>query len=183
MRLSAEDSVLVIIDIQEKLFNVILAKEQVLKNIIKLVKVAKILKIPIILTEQNPQGLGRTIPELTQVLGSDYKPIEKTSFSCFGSREFRKRLEELARKTLLITGIESHICVYQTAVDAISHGYKPVVIYDATGSRLETDYRITLYRLISKGIDVATTDMVIFELVRDASHPVFKDILKIVKES
>ncbi len=182
MRIMVDNSVLVIVDVQEKLFNVVLNREQVLKNILKLVKISKLLRIPIIITEQYPQGLGKTVPELVQELGEHYSPIEKTTFSCFGSQEFRERVSEIGRKNLLITGIEAHICVYQTAVDAASLGYRPVVVYDATSSRLELDYRVMLYRLLGKGIDVATTDMVIFELVGDSKHPAFREVLKIVKD-
>lgn len=182
MLASPENSVLVIVDVQEKLFSVVNEQERLLKNIIKLVRVCKILNIPIIITEQYPKGIGRTVQQIVQELGPDYKPIEKTSFSCFGAQEFERRLIELGRRTLLLTGIELHICVYQTAVEALQRGYRPIVIYDATSSRLKLDYELCLHRLLAKGVDVATTDMIIFELVRDASHPKFKEVLSIVKQ-
>ncbi len=177
-----ENAVLVIIDVQEKLFAVVNEQERLLKNIIKLVRVCKTLGIPIVLTEQYPKGIGKTIQPIVQELGPDYKPIEKTTFSCFGAPEFERRLMELGRKVLLLTGIELHICVYQTAVDALKRGYTPIVIYDATSSRLRPDYELCLHRLLAKGVDVATTDMIIFELVRDASHPKFREVLSIVKQ-
>ncbi len=182
MLLRSDDSILVIVDIQEKLFNVVLNRERMLKNAIKLIRVSKILNIPIVVTEQYPKGMGKTIPEIVKELGSDYRPIEKTSFSCFGNDEFARRIESINRKTLLLTGIELHICVYQTAIDALRLGYNPVVVYDATSSRLEEDYRICLHRLLKKGVDIVTTDMLIFELLRDSARPEFKEILKIVKE-
>jgi len=180
--INIDDAVLVIVDIQEKLFNVVLEKDRLLKNVLKLVKTCKMLDVPIIITEQYPKGMGKTVPELVNELGDQYRPIEKTSFSCFGCREFEEKLRSIGRRTLLLTGIELHICVYQTAIDALSRGYRPVVIYDATSSRLKLDYEICLHRLLRNGVDVSTTDMTIFELVRDASHPKFRDILKIVKE-
>ncbi len=182
MLIQADDSILVIIDVQEKLFNVVLNREIMLKNILKLVKVCKILNIPIVITEQYPKGMGKTVRELVEELGQYYRPIEKTTFSCFRTETFVKELERIGRKTLLLVGIELHICVYQTAIDALERGYHPVVIYDATSSRLEKDYEICLNRLIMKNVDVATTDMIIFELLKDASDPRFKEILKIVKE-
>ncbi len=177
-----DDSVLVIVDIQDKLFNVVLEKERLLKNVLKLVRVCKLLDIPIVITEQYPKGMGKTVQELVKELETHYKPIEKTSFSCFGSEAFENKLKELKRRVLLLVGIELHICVYQTAIDALTRGYRPVVIYDATSSRLKTDYEICLHRLLKHGVDISTTDMTIFELIRDASHPKFKDILRIVKE-
>ena len=182
MLINIDDSVLVIVDIQEKLFNVVLDKDRLLKNVIKLIRVCKLLNIPIIITEQYPKGMGQTVREIREELGDLYKPIEKTTFSCFGNRDFEKKLSEVGRRNVLLTGIELHICVYQKAVDALSRGYRPVVIYDATSSRLRLDYELCLHRLLKNGVDVSTTDMTIFELVRDASHPRFRDILKIVKE-
>ncbi len=182
MQISAEDSVLIIIDVQEKLFAVVNEQDRLVRNLIKLIRTCKLLDIPIIITEQYPRGIGHTIEVIKQELGDAYCPIEKTSFSCFGCPEFERRLLELGRRTLLLTGIELHICVYQTAIDALVRGYKPVVIYDATSSRLRPDYEVCLHRLLHKGVDVATTDMIIFELLKDASHPKFKDVLKIVKE-
>ena len=150
-----------------------------LDNIAKLVRVSEVFNIPVVVTEQYPKGLGRTVRELESIL--KVKPIEKTSFSCFGAPEFEKELEKLGAQSLILTGIETHICVVQTALDALKRGYEVIVPADATGSRKELDWRIALDRMLAKGVDVVTTEMLLFDLIGDAARPEFKEILKLVK--
>jgi len=171
---------LVVIDMQEKLLPLIRGWREVLTNVIKLVKTAKVLEIPIVATEQYPKGLGRTVPELVELLG--VRPLEKTTFSCFGAKGFEEKLRELRADALIVTGIEAHICVTQTVLDALDRGFKVYVPADATGSRRELDWLIALDRMRAHGADVATTEMVMFELIHDAARPEFKEILKLVKE-
>jgi len=176
-----EDAVLVVIDVEEKLYRVMAHKERLVSNITKLIKVCRLLGIPILLTEQYPEGLGVTIEEVRRELGGCYKPVRKTSFSCFGEDSFVRRLGETGRKTLLLTGIELHVCVAQTALEAVELGYRPIVVLDATSSRSVEEYEMGVRRLIARGVDVASTEALIFELLRDASRPEFKSVLSLIK--
>ncbi len=182
-RLIVRDNVvLVIIDVQDKLLNVVQSKDEVINNILKLVKVCKILNIPIIITEQYPKGLGRTNQKLIETLSNDYAPIEKTTFSCFKVKEFEERLLKLGRKTLILTGLETHICVLQTALEAIDKGYRVLVCVDAISSRRREDHTYALERMKIHGIELTTVETIIYELIEDAVKPEFKEVLKIVKE-
>ncbi len=176
----AEEAVLVVIDIQEKLFPLIHEKERVLENVLKLIRAAKAMKIPIILTEQYPIGLGRTIPEIINEL-EGVKPIEKKSFSCFGSDEFRDAVIESTARYLIIVGIETHICINQTALDALEMGYAPVVVEDATGTRKAGDHETAIRKLSDNDVLVESAEMVIYEALESAENRVFKEILKIIK--
>jgi len=175
------DTVLVIIDIEEKLYRVMVHRERLVSNVVKLIKLCRMLKIPILVTEQYPKGLGRTIEEIRKELGDEYEPIEKTSFSCFGEEGFVERLSQTGRRTLLLTGIELHICVLQTALEAVKRGYRPVVVLDATSSRREEEYEMGVRRLVVRGVDVASTETVVFELLKDASRPEFRRMLGLIK--
>ena len=172
---------LVVIDVEERLYRVMVHREKLANNIIKLIKLCKMLKMPILVTEQYPKGLGRTIREIRKELGDEYEPIEKTSFSCFGEPRFREKLNGVGRRTLLLTGIELHVCVLQTALEAVKLEYRPVIILDATSSRREEEYKMGIKRLMVRGVDVASTETVIFELLKDASRPEFKQVLGLIK--
>jgi len=179
--INKEDALLLIIDVQEKLFNVVQNKENVLKNLIKLIKACKVLNIPILITEQYPKGLGKTVKEIVEELGEQYNPIEKLTFSCFRTSAFREAVSKLMKHVIIITGIEFHICVFQTAIDARENGFRPIVVVDATSTRKEIDYKTAINRLLVNDIELATTEMVIYELLKDASKLEFKKILKIIK--
>ncbi len=176
----AEEALLLVIDIQEKLFPLIHEKETVMENTVKLIRAAKAMKIPVLLTEQYPRGLGRTMPEIMSEL-EGIKPIEKRSFSCFGSDEFRDAVTESAARYLVITGIETHICINQTAFDAQDMGYTPVVIEDATGTRRPGDHETAIRKLSDNGILVESAEMTIYEALESAENRAFKEVLKIIK--
>jgi nicotinamidase-related amidase len=178
--ISREGTVLVIIDVQEKLFPLIFEKEKILNNILKLIRFAKIINMPVVLTEQYPKGLGQTIPEIKEII-PEIKPIEKVEFSCFGSEKFRLLLKDLRAKTLIISGIETHICVAQTSLEGLSSGYKICVISDATSSRKLEDKNVALERMRQSGIIVASTEMIIYELLRAAGTQEFREALKLIK--
>lgn len=177
--ISREGAVLVIIDAQEKLFPLVVGRERVLENILKLVKFARIVGIPILLTEQYPVGLGPTVRELREEL-PDVRPIEKTTFSCFGSPEFREQLGKVGAKTLILTGIETHVCVSQTALDALDE-FRVCVVADAVSSRTEENWRISLERMRDGGAIVLSAEMLMFEVLRDAKTREFKEALKFLK--
>ena len=178
--LSKEGTVLVIIDVQEKLFPHMAEKEQIAQNVAKLIRFAEITKIPVMLTEQYPKGLGRTIPEVRRLIPS-IQPIEKVEFNCWGSEEFKASLGKLEAKTLIITGIESHICVTQTAIDGLSNGYKVYVISDAVSSRSLDDKSIAIERMRQSGVTIVSTEMLIYELLGRAGTVEFKEALQLVK--
>jgi nicotinamidase-related amidase len=156
------------------------AKEVLLENLKRLVQGVRILRVPILWTEQNPAGLGPTLPEIADLL-TNQKPVSKFSFSCCGSEQFRNELNTLNRKNMLIAGIESHVCVYQTAADLINLGFEVQVIADAVASRTLENKLIGLEKSKSVGACLTSTETVLFELLKDAKSEKFKEISRIVK--
>lgn len=179
--LTRDGTVLVIVDFQERLAMTMPERENVLRAITKLVAACKILRVPILVTEQYPQGLGPTVAPLKAALGTDYKPFEKMSFSCCGCEPFMTALEALKRRNVLLVGIEAHVCVLQTALDLAHRGYAVHVATDACCSRHEMDWNMGLLRMEHAGIFMTTTESAIFQLLERAGTPEFKEILKIVK--
>jgi len=177
--LSKDGTVLVVIDVQERLFVKMDEKEQLAENIRKLLRFAEVLKIPVIVTEQYPKGLGSTIPEIRDLLR--VKPIEKIEFSCMASSDFRRRLSETGAENLVLTGIEAHICVVQTAIEALTSGYNVYVVYDAISSRRREDKLIAIERMKQHGAVIVTTEMVMYEILRRAGTKEFKKVLELVK--
>ncbi|HDM88874.1 MAG TPA: hydrolase [Candidatus Bathyarchaeota archaeon] len=179
--LSRDETALIIIDVQEKLFERVEDGDRIADSICKLIRFANILGIPIILTEQYPEGLGPTIHRIRELI-PNVKPIEKIEFSCMASREFRRRISEINVKNLVLTGIEAHICVAQTAIEAITSGYKVYVVYDAISSRHRDDKAIAIERMKQHGVYMVTSEMLMYEVLRRAGTPEFKEILKLVRE-
>lgn len=177
---TAEDTVLVMIDIQEKLFRVIHEKEALSANTVKLVKGIKLLNIPVIITEQNPAGLGPTLSEISSLL-PDVKPITKFDFSCCREEAFLQKLDELKRNQIIVCGIETHICVYQTALDLADMGYEVQVVTDCVSSRIPSNRETALSRMKLEDIMPTSTEMVLFEILGTAKHDKFKEISAIIK--
>lgn len=175
-----ENTALIIVDVQDKLFHVMHEKGALLENLQKMIKGAQILGIPILLTEQNPEKLGATMPEVARLLPR-IQPIHKLSFSCSGNKHFMQELRTLKRKQILIAGIETHVCVYQTSMDLASLGYEVQVIADAVSSRTAENKEIGLERIKSGRTSLTSTEMALFELLKAAEGREFKEILKIVK--
>ena len=178
--LTRDGTVLVVIDVQEKLFAKMEEKEWIAENICKLIRFADILGIPIVITEQYPKGLGPTIPEIRR-LTSMIKPIEKVEFSCLASSAFRERLAEIHAKNLVLTGIEAHICVTQTAIEALTSGYRAYVVSDAISSRRREDKTIAVERMRQQGVTIVTSEMLMYEILRKAGTSEFKKVLELVK--
>lgn len=178
--LTAENTVLVVIDVQGKLARLMCNSEILFKNLQKIIKGAKILEIPIIWTEQNPEKIGPTINEIAKLV-RPVKPISKASFSCFHNEVFMRTLESLSRNQILLTGIESHICVYQTAVDLVNSGYEVYVVEDAISSRVEWNKKIALESMQNSGVKLTCTEMALFEILKVAEGNKFKEILKLIK--
>jgi len=179
--LQAEQCALIVIDIQEKLLPPIFQKEQLIKNAQLLTRLAGILKIPTIATTQYAKGLGNTVPELRSLIPDD--GIDKQIFSCFGSDVFCSMLKRLPgrRNTLLLCGMESHICVAQTALNALREGYLVHVASDAVSSRTEWNWKIGLERMRAAGAVISSTEMMIYELLRASDTSAFKQMLPHLK--
>ncbi len=180
--LTRENAVIAVVDFQERLAVAMSERDNVLRAIQKLVAAAKILRVPILVTEQYPQGLGQTVAPLRAALGPEvYKPFEKLAFSCCGCEAFMAELAGLRRKSVLIVGIEAHVCVLQTALDLVHQRYKVHVAADACCSRSEMDWNMGLLRMEHSGVFMTTVESAIFQMVERAGTPEFKEILKIVK--
>jgi len=178
--LSLDNTVLIIVDVQGKLAQLMHKKEVLFDNLQKIIKGARVLEIPIIHVEQYPEGLGPTIPEVAGLL-TDVDTISKLSFSCWGNEQFRARLAGTGRKQVLIAGIETHICVYQTSMSLLSEGYEVHVIADAVSSRTLENKKTALDKIRAAGASLTTTEMAIFELLKVAGGPKFKELVNIVK--
>ncbi len=178
--LTVENTALVLIDFQVRLFPVMHEKEKLLRNVIKLVKGAGVLEVPVILTEQYPKGLGPTLPEIKALL-PDTRPVEKVCFSCCDEESFCRSLEALGRRQVLLAGIEAHVCVYQTAMALARAGYQVQVVSDAVSSRDPENKMVSLLALGAAGAGVTNVEMALFELLRVARGDKFKRISEIVK--
>jgi nicotinamidase-related amidase len=181
--LEAERCALLVIDIQEKLLPPIFQKEQLIKNSQLLIRLAGILKLPALMTTQYAKGLGGTVPEIASLL-PETQAIDKRMFSCFGSDVFCSLLKRLPgnRNTVLLCGMESHICVTQTALAALREGYIVHVASDAVSSRTEWNWKIGLERMRAAGAVISSTEMIIYELLRSSGAPAFKELLPYLKE-
>ncbi len=178
--LAVDKCTLVVIDIQGKLAQLMYQKESLFENARKLIRGAQILEIPIIVTEQYPKGLGPTIPEIA-ALFPNFKPLPKVSFSCCGDEGFLREMKAVNRKQILICGIETHVCVYQTTVDLIASGYEVHVVADVISSRTAENRELGIERMLDEGAKLTSVEMALFELMRVAEGPKFKEVSKIVK--
>jgi nicotinamidase-related amidase len=177
---SRKGTALVIIDVQEKLFANMAEKEVLAENLARLMQFAHIIGIPVILTEQYPKGLGQTISQVKGLV-PNLQPIEKVEFSCFGSQKFKEALARIQAETLILTGIETHICVTQTAIEGLENGFRTYVVEDATSSRSLEDKDIAIHRIRQSGVVVVSTEMLIYELLEKAGTLEFKETLKLVR--
>lgn len=172
-----EDSVLIVIDIQEKLMPVIANRENVIDNTIRLLKFAEIIGLPVILTEQ--EKLGSTVPEIKQEI-SNLQPITKLTFNCFLRDDFVDYIRQIGRKTLILVGVETHICVAQTALSAAPH-FRVHLVSDAVSSRSVDNWNIGIERMRESGVIITSTEMLIFELLKEAGTDEFRAVLPLVK--
>jgi len=179
--LDAGRTVLLVIDIQDKLFPPAgSAADELIAAAQRLVRCAKCLRIPILVTEQNPEKLGGTNARVSEVLG-DAPRYSKMEFGCLANAAFRKALEDLERGQLLLVGMETHVCVMQTALVALDSGYEVFVVRDAVLSAYEKQYHAGLERMDRAGAALVTAQMAMFELLRKAGTPEFKQLLSVLK--
>jgi nicotinamidase-related amidase len=179
--LNVDNTALLVVDVQGKLAQLMYQKDNLFANLEKIIKGAQVLEIPIIWTEQVPEKLGQTTPAIAELLVKSAEPISKASFSCCGIEPFMTELQALQRRQILITGIETHICVYQTAIDLLDMGFEVQIVADAVSSRTAENRQIGLERLNETGATITSTEMTLFELLRIAEGDKFRQITKIVK--
>lgn len=172
-----QDCIFLIIDVQQRLSPSIHNFGPVCENIVKLSRFADIVGVPVVLTEQ--VNLGETVPEVARALG-DVRALKKIEFNCFGSEDITRHLCATGRKTLIIAGIETHICVAQTAVSG-SARFDVQIVADATSSRNPLDRDIALERMKGAGVTLTTTEMLMYELLEKAGTDEFRETLKLVK--
>ncbi len=180
--LAAEDCALAVIDIQEKLLPPIFNKEQLVRNSQLLIRLAGVLEIPVLVTTQYAKGLGGTVPAVAELL-PQAEHMDKVEFSCFGSDRFCSTLKALPgrRNTMLVCGMEAHICVMQTVMTALDRGYIVHVAADAVGSRTELNWKLGLDRMRDAGAVISSTEMAMYELLRASGTPAFKQMLPFIK--
>lgn len=179
-RIKAEDSAAIVVDIQDKLLPLISQNEILVKNVITLINGLKIHQIPIIVTQQYTKGLGETNASIKSAIG-EYEHIEKLSFSCCGEPVFMSKLKEINKKFVILMGIETHVCVLQTALDLLSNGFVPVVIEDCVSSRNMNDKNTAIERMRSSGAVISTKESVLFELTEVSGTDKFKAISRLIK--
>ncbi|KTD08086.1 hydrolase [Legionella jamestowniensis] len=177
MLLEREQSCVLLIDVQEKLAPHVKEPEKILERCAWIIRLATELKIPMLVSEQYPKGLGHTVEPLKS-LTAHYQTNEKVHFSCFRESSCKQNLESLARKQLVLIGIETHVCVLQTAMDLNKAGYDVFVVVDAVSSRAEIDHKYGLKRMKQAGIQLVTSEMVFFEWVGQAGTEEFKGLSK-----
>ena len=179
--LDRDDSVLLIIDVQEGYRNKTFEHERMVASVRRLLEAAEIMGVPVLATEQYPKGLGQTQPEVADAFPADQVIIEKLSMSCWHEAAFSNRLNALRRRQVVVCGIEVHACINQTAHDLLAQGYQVHVPNDAISARVERDYRIGWEKLIGSGVVPTTVETVCLEWVRTAAAPEFKAIRQLIK--
>ncbi len=179
-KVTRDEAVLVLVDMQERLADVMEHRDAVVGASLLLARAATILGIPVMVTRQYPRGLGDTVPELLEVVG-DVEPVDKVTFSCLEEPAFRERLVSLGRRQVILAGMEAHICITQSALALLSHGFDAVVAADAVCSRRDSDRDLALARLRAEGVVVAPSESVIYEALGCAGTPEFRAVLEAVK--
>lgn len=180
VRLTLDGTVLVVIDLQEKFRDLIQGMDQVLERSQRLIAFSRQLEVPVLVTEQYPRGLGVTVSEIREAC-RPFTAFEKTSFSCAGSEPFLAALRATGRRQVILCGIETHVCVYQTACDLLREGFQVALAADAVSSCRGEDRDLGLQRLREVGADVMGTQMILFELLREAGTPQFKLVAKLLR--
>ncbi len=178
-RIDLDRTILLVIDVQESFREVIPCFDNVVNAISFLVSSLKKLGVPVVGTEQVPEKLGSTVEEIDRLL--DYK-FSKNTFDAFRDEEIRRRLLEISKEQLILTGIETHICVLQTALSALSLGFEVYLVYDATSSAFEEDKVVAVQRLAREGVKIVTSESIVYDILRSSKHPSFREIVKLVKE-
>ena len=179
--LDAKTAALVVVDIQEGFRNAIPDFTVVASRASTVVRGFQLLDVPVIVTEQYPKGLGHTAEEIQLVLPDDFEVFEKTAFSSCGAGPFSAKLDELGAKQVVLCGLETHVCVNQTAHDLLERGFHVHLLTDCVCSRFENDKAAGLAKMQMSGVVPSSIEMALFELMRDAKHGQFKEIQALIK--
>jgi nicotinamidase-related amidase len=180
-RISRNSTALLVVDIQERFVPVIHDVEAVVENSVVAIRAARELVLPIFVTEQYSKGLGVTVPAVVEALGDDYRPAEKTVFSACGSEQVACGLRDADIESVILVGIEAHVCVLQTALDLLDSAYHVFPVANAISSRTPENRALGLERLRQSGATLISTEMLIFELLQDARDPHFKTLQSLIK--
>jgi nicotinamidase-related amidase len=181
MALNRENTIGLVIDMQEKILPIIDNQEEIIKNSLALLKGLTVLQIPILVTQQNTKNLGSTIADITGVI-DNFSYIDKMTFSCYHEPAFVKILNHIGKKNVIIIGIEAHVCVLQTVLDLASNNFIPVIIEDCIGSSSSNDKQISLWRMRGNNAIISTWESVLMEICHKAGTDEFRALLRIIKE-
>lgn len=179
-RLSIEDCTFILVDVQGKLAQLMHDRDHFFHNTETLVRGMIELKIPILWVEQIPEKMGPTIESLRDLL-TNQKPLSKTTFSCCGAQGLMDSIKQSKRKSVIIAGMETHVCVYQTALDLLDTGLRVEIVADAVSSRTRENKDIALERMRDAGCGITSVETLLMELLQDSAHPSFRNILKLIK--
>ncbi len=178
--LDKEDTVLLTVDIQEKLAVVMTEKDRVVRNNLHLIELAKMINMPVMVTEQYPRGLGETVKDIREALPF-YRPIEKMTFDCCGQPPFLEELKEHNKRSVVLTGMETHICVLQTCIGLLKGGINVHIVEDAVCSRTKENWKTGVEFMREAGAVVTSTETVLFQLLKVAGTEEFKKISQRIK--
>lgn len=178
--LDKRSTILVVIDVQGNLAQAMFEKERLFASLVTLIRGARLFELPIIWMEQTPEKLGPTIKQIAAEL-VDRKPVAKSVFSCWRSPEFRTELEKHPADSILLCGIETHVCVYQTAMDLLANNYHVEIVADAVSSRFKHNYTIGLEKIRGKGAEITTVETTLFELQKEVDGERFKKTIQLIK--
>jgi nicotinamidase-related amidase len=179
-RIVRATAALVVVDIQERLLPAIFEQERVVQNALRLIQGAAALQVPVFATEQYRKGIGPTVPEVAAAIPG-FAPMEKLAFSACGAEGFVEALKARDREDIILCGIEAHVCVCQTCLDLVDHGFRVFVAADAISSRTAENHRLAIERMAAAGAVMVSTEMILFELLGRAGTDEFKQILPLVK--
>lgn len=180
MRIDKDNTIALVVDVQEKLIPHIKNKDEILERMKIVLQGLNILEIPVILNEQYKKGLGNTVESIKELIPG-VKSYEKVTFSCCQNTPTLTHILESERRVALVMGAETHICVMQTCLDLISSGVSPVIIVDCVGSRKQIDHDVAIKRMTQAGVVLATSESILFELCKSSKDPAFKSISQLVK--
>jgi nicotinamidase-related amidase len=175
------NTALILVDVQGKLIGAMAEGEAVCERIKIMLQAANILNLDVIVTEQYPRGLGPTVQMLAELYPAKTPVIEKTTFSCLAETQFNKVIQAKPYKTLVLMGIEAHVCVLQTALDALNKGYEVLILADTVTSRRSENCQLALTQLQNAGAVVLPAESLLFMLMRDAKHPAFREVSKLIR--
>jgi nicotinamidase-related amidase len=179
--LHPDQSLLVVVDMQEPLLRALHDSERVVDNVRRLIQGASVVRVPVITTTQNADKLGAVAPQIKALLPPTLLPLDKMTFSCYASPSFASEVKRSDRKQIVLCGVEAHICVCQTALELAAAGFQVHVAGDATSSRTEANWRLGLDKMRQSGVLLTSVEMALYEWLREAGTPEFREILKLVK--